>query len=246
MQDNEIPRPLRRGIVKRLEKDCIPYFPLLNYSCYKWQGILRKLFKITSSKIKHSFLFLIMFSLIIPTNVFGRFPFYLTDDDGLELLKGEKQFSLLFKYTKGFDDELKAQIKEDLTLSLRLIGVETTNWEFGVSYVQVAVMVIRQKNAYYSGSIRVSFNKKAEFFKTLDAFLDQGKAIHTYSVVWNEDIAIINATANKVMQNCQDLFDKFLNDYLKANPGKLKIEKPASKRKLLDLFKDEKSKEIQR
>jgi hypothetical protein len=186
-----------------------------------------------------------MLSMMVPTNAFGGFPFYLTDDDGLELLKGEKQFSLFFTYLKDADEDLKTQIKEDMTLKLQNIGIEPNDWEIGISYIQVEVAAIKKENVYYSGYIRITFNKKAEFFKTLDDFLERGTVIHTYSVVWNEEIIFINANAVKIIQYYKDLFDKFLSDYLKANPRTVKIEEHTSERKLLNLFKDEKSKESQ-
>jgi hypothetical protein len=49
----------------------------------------------------------------------------------------------------------------------------------------------------------------------------------------------MNANSDKIMQICQDLIGKFLNDYLKANPGNLNIETPSNEN-LFDLYEDPK------
>jgi hypothetical protein len=196
-------------------------------------------FKITNSQIRYFFI-LIFISILIPISIaFGRIPYYLSENDVLELLKGERQVSLSYENTKDIDDELKNQIKQDMSKRLNLVGIETPTWEVGISFIHVTLGIVKDKNGQHSGNIQISFNKKAEFFKKLDAFLEKGNVIHTYSIVWYEDIVFMNANSDKIMQICQDLIGKFLNDYLKANPGNLNIETPSNEN-LFDLYEDPK------
>ena len=71
----------------------------------------------------------------------ANFPHYLTDSDGLRLLKGEKNISILFRQSADVDQDFITSVNSDLELKFRMIGQEPKPWEYPNPYLLVELYI---------------------------------------------------------------------------------------------------------
>jgi len=179
--------------------------------------INRRLNVITSLYTLCILILLVLLVLVYPSRVFGgKFPQYLTDEKGIQLLKGEKQFCLLFQPSTPASKELLKHISSDVSLKLRLIGIELKAWEWWRPFLLIELSIVSETNSnIYSGDVSISFNMESFFTKN---------NIPGYSEVWSGSLIFANVTENDIRQYIKDIMDDFLNVYLRANPRKFSNE----------------------
>ena len=153
----------------------------------------------------------LVFLFIFPGKVFGGFPFWVTKNESMKLLKGEKKLSFLYRWPDDVDSDFKNQIISDLDLKFKIIGQEPTEWEWWHPFLGINLTMFKVYGNRYSGYMEISFNKAAIFAK---------ENIMGYAVVWCDGITFSNARKDNIRQCAKDLLDKFLTVYLKANSSK--------------------------
>jgi tol-pal system protein YbgF len=172
---------------------------------------------VKDKELKFSFLSIplfltLVFLFIFPAKVFGGFSTGITENEGITLLKGEKRPYLFFLYSENIDSDFRSQIEYDITLRIKIIGQEPKEFKRGHhSYLAINLNALKEDGNRYSGHIEISFNKVATFAK---------ENIVTYAVVWSDGFIFSNARKDYIRQCVKDIFNKFLNVYLKANHRK--------------------------
>lgn len=146
------------------------------------------------------------FSLFFSTsNLFG---FQLSEAQIIKLLKGEKDWDVFFRVTKAIDDVFLEKIRSDVKLKLQMIGYETKDYKSGRPYLLIDLYFHSNLDGY-SGHLELSFRKAVSFV---------GENIRGYAEVWSDEVLTFNSKNNGIRDTVNDLLDKFLILYLKANP----------------------------
>jgi hypothetical protein len=160
------------------------------------------------------FKLLFFVSLIItfsPLNALcGVFRSNLTDEEALRLLKGEEVFQLFVSLDEELSDNLSERIEDSIDLKLKSIGKDLVrDLILGEPYLSVSVNVLKSASNTYNGSIELSFRDEI-FFKK--------EGIAGYAPVWNSSGVFTSFSEDDIKEKADNLFDRFLNVYLEANP----------------------------
>ena len=99
----------------------------------------------------------------------------------------------------------------DMKLKLRLIGLEPSDYKWGVPFLAIEISLFSANNSIYTGTIGLSFLMLAKHIKG---------EVHSYAEVWTYDRLFRNLDEQDIRVAFKDMMDKFLSVYLEANPRK--------------------------
>ena len=109
-------------------------------------------------------LLIIIFLLILCGNAYANDSgfVFISREDGIKLLRGEKSISILLQSSSDLKDKLGDDVLSDIKLKLQLIGIEMAEHNWGVPFLAIKLNLIRKKNNLYAGEIALLFMMTAE------------------------------------------------------------------------------------
>ena len=130
----------------------------------------------------------------------SHFAFDLSKEEGIKLLAGEQSIALLTKAYSPVKDKLREDVFSDIELKFRLIGMEPSDYKWGVPFLAIEFALVTVTNDLYSGSIGLSFLMVAEY---------QKGGVRSYATVWEHRAIYANADEQRIrnsFKNCQRSF----------------------------------------
>jgi hypothetical protein len=165
-------------------------------------------------------LLLLFFALLFSTTAYAKydnFAFDLSKEDGINLLKGETDITLVVSYSVGVQQNLIDAVVSDIKRKLRVIGVEAVDYKWGISALQINISLLDIGGNIYSGKIDLTFSMPSRHLKT-DTL--------SYTRIWEDSALHASADQKIIRKSYKAMMDKFLNVYLEANPRKFNDSAP--------------------